>query len=356
MYEIFFQKHHLLKEQNHTFTTLIPKRLGPFSVTHFRPIRLCNIIYKIILKILANHLKNLLHLFISPHQLAFVPSRTIQDNSIMAHELMHALKSKQDRGGLMAVIIDMEQAFDLMELEFLLSIMVKLVFCPTWVSWILICISTTSFSILINGSPFGMFFPSQGLQQEHPLSPFLFILGIEVLSQLIQWQESISLIKEIKVGKHCSPFTHLLFADDIFIFGKATSTEAGTIKSCLDSYCAWSGQKVNMAKSSIHFSKNTLTSTINSIKGIIPFKNTSMSTSYLGLPLFIGKSKNPAFQPILDKVLNKIEGWQPKTLSQASQTILVLATATAIPSYAMSTFLLPDSICNSLGHHFKNFW
>jgi hypothetical protein len=110
-----------------------------------------------------------------------------------------------------------------------------------------------------------------------------------------------------------------------------------------------------MAKSSIYFSKNTLTSMITSIKGTIPFKNTSMFASYLGLPLFIGKSKNQAFQPILDKVLNKIEGWQAKTLSQVGRTVLIKATATTIPSYAMSTFLLPDSICNSLDRHFKNF-
>jgi hypothetical protein len=202
------------------------------------------------------------------------------------------------------LIIDMEQVFDRMECEFLLSIMDKLRFHPTWISWIRICISTTSFSILLNGAPFGMFSPSRGLRQGDPLSPFLFILGTEVLSRLIQQQESIGLLNGIKIGKHCSPISHLLFADDILIFGKATFTEAGIIKSCLDFDCAWSGQKVNTAKSAIHFSKNTLTSTINSIKGIIPFKNTSMSASYLGFPLFIGKSKNLAFQPIMDKVLN----------------------------------------------------
>jgi hypothetical protein len=201
-----------------------------------------------------------------------------------------------------------------------------------------------------------MFSPSRGLRQGNPLSPFLFILGTKVLSRLIQRQETIGLLHGIKIGKFCAPISHLLFANNILIFGKATSTEAGTIKSCLDSYCAWSGQKVNMAKSSIHFSKNTLASTINSIKGIIPFKNTSMSASYLGLPLFIGKSKNQDFQPILDKVLNKIEGWHTKTLSQAGRTVLIKATVAAIPSYAMSTFLFPDSICNSLDRHFKNFW
>jgi hypothetical protein len=91
----FFASNHLLKEQNHTFIALIPKQLGPFSVNHFRPISLCNIIYKIIAKILANRLKGLLHHFISPYQSAFVPSRSIQDNSILAHELLHTLKNKK---------------------------------------------------------------------------------------------------------------------------------------------------------------------------------------------------------------------------------------------------------------------
>jgi hypothetical protein len=85
----------------------------------------------------------------------------------------------------MAVKVDMEKEFDRMEWDFLLSIMGKLGFHPTWISWIRICIATTSFSILINGSPFGLFSPSWGLQQGDPLSPFLFILGTEFLSRLI---------------------------------------------------------------------------------------------------------------------------------------------------------------------------
>jgi hypothetical protein len=85
----------------------------------------------------------------------------------------------------------------------------------------------------------------------------LIFLGTEVLSRLIQQQESIGLLHGIKIGKFCAPISHLLFAEDILIFGKPTSIEAVTIKYCLDSYCAWSGQKVNIAKSSIHFSKNT---------------------------------------------------------------------------------------------------
>jgi hypothetical protein len=124
----FFSKNHLLKEQNHTFIALVPKQLGPSSVNYFWPISLCNIIYKIISKILANRFKLLLHHFISPLQSAFVPSRNIQDNSILAHELLHTLKKKKGRGGLMAIKIDMEKAFDRMEWNFLFAILAKLGF------------------------------------------------------------------------------------------------------------------------------------------------------------------------------------------------------------------------------------
>jgi hypothetical protein len=93
----FFGNNWLLKEQNHTFIALIPKQLGASTVHQFRPIRLCNIIYKIISKILANKLKDLLHLFISPYQSAFVPSRNIQDNTILAHELFNVINSKKGR-------------------------------------------------------------------------------------------------------------------------------------------------------------------------------------------------------------------------------------------------------------------
>jgi hypothetical protein len=113
---------------------------------------------------------------------------------------------------------------------------------------------------------------------------------------------------------------------------------------------------VNTSKSSLLFSKNTLDSTIRSIKGIIPYKKASPSSCYLGLPFIIGKSKKETFQPVLDKVLNKIEGWQAKTLSQAGRTVLIKANVAAIPSYTMSTYMLPISLCNTLDRGFKKIW
>jgi hypothetical protein len=70
----------------------------------------------------------------------------------------------------------------------------------------------------------------------------------------------------------------------------------------------------------------------------------------------MGNSKKESFQGIIDKVLSRIEGWRAKTLSQASRLVLIKSVAAALPSYAMSSFLLPLSICNELDRIFKNFW
>jgi hypothetical protein len=160
----FFGNNHLQQQHNHTFIVLIPKQLGASSVHQFRPISLCNIIYKIISKLLANRFKGLLHRFISPHQSAFVPTRSIQDSTIMAHELFHTVNSKRGRGGLMAIKIDMEKAFDRMKWTFILAILSKLGFHSTWINWLRMCITYPSFSIMLNGSPYGNFNPERGLR------------------------------------------------------------------------------------------------------------------------------------------------------------------------------------------------
>jgi hypothetical protein len=93
----FLLNHILLQEQNHTHIALIPKQSGSHTIHHFKPISLCNIVYKIITKILANRLKSMLPKIISPMQSAFVPSKNIQDNTILTHELLHSFKNKRGK-------------------------------------------------------------------------------------------------------------------------------------------------------------------------------------------------------------------------------------------------------------------
>lgn len=108
----FFRTGYILKELNSTFISLIPKVPKPVTAAEFIPIALCNTIYKVISKILANRMKPLLNRLISPFQSAFIPGRQISDNTTVAHELLHNMRKKK---GLMGLKVDMSKAFDRVE-------------------------------------------------------------------------------------------------------------------------------------------------------------------------------------------------------------------------------------------------
>ncbi|KAK3009505.1 hypothetical protein RJ639_013870 [Escallonia herrerae] len=154
----FFITGHILKEQNHTLIALIPKQDNPVSI-------------------LASRLQAVLHQLVSPLQAAFVPKRLINDNSIIVQELWHTMRKKKGKNGLMAIKIDMEKAYDKMEWSFILNVLKNFGFDQKWIGWVEQCISTATFSTLINGAPHGLFPSSRDLRQGDPISPFLFILG-----------------------------------------------------------------------------------------------------------------------------------------------------------------------------------
>lgn len=135
---------------------LIPKVKCPRNMTHYRPIALCNVIYKILAKVLTNKLNKVMPKVIGDNQSTFVAGKQIQDNILVVHEILRSLlhKKNEDQTG-MAIKLDMAKAYDRIEWDFLIAMMTKMGFAPLFYRRIKECISTVSFSILVNGTPTG---------------------------------------------------------------------------------------------------------------------------------------------------------------------------------------------------------
>lgn len=150
-------------------------------------------------------------------------------------------------------------------------------------------------SILINGSPFGNFFPSKGLCQGDPLSPYLFIVAMEVLSHLLHCSCDSGLINGITLLRGGLNLAHLFLANDLIMFGKANMQDARNTWDCLLNFYSWCGQFVTTLKIIIFFNKNTLTCTQCAISSTMGISDSTVNLNYLGLPLFRRRRKKEDF-------------------------------------------------------------
>lgn len=167
---------------NDTLVVLIPKKKVPETMNDIRPISLCNVMMKIITKMLANRLKTLLPQIISETQSAFIKGRLITDNVIASFEFNHWMQRKsQGKVGFSALKIDMSKAYDRVEWKFVMEIMRKMGFNDQWLEWIYMCISSVKYKFLSTGHEVGPISPGRGLRQGDPISPYLFLLCTEGL-------------------------------------------------------------------------------------------------------------------------------------------------------------------------------
>ena len=299
-------------------------------MTELRPISLCNVVYKIIANVLTRKLKSVMDKVLSNNQSALV-----------VHEILHSFKQEVEGEEVrMAIKLDMAKAYDRVEWGFLIEVMGNLGFHPRFCEWIRECISTVSYSVMVNGVPSRYFCPELGLRQSDPLSPFLFLFYVEAISAFIRKKEVEGRLCAVRVAPAAISITHLFFTDDSVVFCKANEKEAEEVINVLEEYGKVFGQIINLGKSSIYFGKGCP----KKVKKIIVLRMNIQARDgfgkYLGILADFGHFKKTVFESVWRGIESRIDGWAEQFLLPAGKEILIKSVAMSMSNHVMACFKL----------------
>ncbi|XP_073360407.1 uncharacterized protein [Aegilops tauschii subsp. strangulata] len=245
---------------------------------------------------------------------------------IVGDKVLHENKRK-GRDGFAAIKLDMSKAYDRVEWKFLEKMMEKMGFDRRWIDRIMLCISSVSYRVKING-----------------------------FSSLLNKADEDGSLKGLKLCSTAPSLNHLLFADDSLVLMKANGESAKTLQHVLELYENCSGQMINFDKSSVMFSKNTRSEDRQVVLNILNIRADARTEKYLGLPVYVGAAKTQIFEYLKDRIWKKIQGWIERLLSRAAKDVLIKACAQAIPTFAMSCFDLTKSLCEQMGAMICRYW
>ncbi|XP_061350094.1 uncharacterized protein LOC133295304 [Gastrolobium bilobum] len=344
-----------IEEVNQTLLCLIPKLENPHTFKDFRPISLCNVIYKTVTKIVANRLKLQMDKLVMPNQCSFIRGRQGTDNVIIAQELIHSMRKKRGSKGWMAIKVDLEKAYDRISWNFLQDTLYDVGLPENLIRLIMLCVSSCTMNVLWNGACTKEFRPTRGLRQGDPLSPYLFVLCMERLAHLISQAVDHMRWKPVRIKRGAPQISHLFFADDLLLFAEASQEQVLIIQQALHIFCDSSGQKVNHSKTRVFFSQNVGHTQAKHLSGLLGFSLTADLGRYLGIPLHHKRVGRSSFFYVLDRMSSRIAAWNHASLSLAGRVTLSKAVLLAIPSYPMQVCSLPQVTCEEIDRKIQNF-
>ncbi|KAL5539489.1 hypothetical protein UlMin_044009 [Ulmus minor] len=284
-------------------------KLDVQQVKDFRPISLISGVYKILAKLLANRLREVLEETISMTQGAFVHNRQILDVVLVATEAVEDYRKRKKRGVIFKV--DFEKAYDHVNWDFLDLV--------------------------------GRFGASRGLRQGDPLSPFLFILVADILGRMMDKAVSIGEVKGFKVGREEVVVSHLQFADDTLFLLEPDQINIQKVHTILKFFSMCSGLKINMNKSSlagIHMEDEE----VMALAVVVGCEKGSWPMKYLGLPLGGNPNSTEFWNLVIEKVGKRLDGWKKAVLSKGGRLTMIQSVLSSIPIYFMSLFKLPNGV------------
>ncbi|KAK0574237.1 hypothetical protein LWI29_020168 [Acer saccharum] len=220
------------------------------------------------------------------------------------------------------------KAFDMVDWGFLLETFATFHFPPRVIIWIKACLTTPKFSISFNGELAGFFSGKRGLRRGHPMSPYLFVITMEVLSKILA--KRIADSPSFKFHWKCDKIklSHLCFADDLIMLFHGSLTSAQVLKAALDEFSLLSGLIANHAKSNIFT---------------------------LGIPIISTKLCLRDCSPLVDKVSNRLSSWLNRDLSYAGRLQLIVSVLSSLQVFWGSYLCLPIKILKIIEQKFRSF-
>lgn len=215
----------------------------------------------------------------------------------------------------------------------------ELNFPRKFIGWIMRCITTTSYTLVVNGPPALPFKAAKGLRQGDPLSPYLFAIGMEYFTRAMN---------ELGRSGNCSfhtrcnklNITHILFADDMLMFGKGNVKTVKQLSQTFDHFSQVSRLIANCGKSNVYLAgvdmgtKRLILIELNMIEGVLPFR-------YLGVPLHSKKLSFVDCRSLVEKITSKLGHWSTKFLSYGGRLELIRSVVAGISNFWAHIFILP---------------
>ncbi|XP_060202825.1 uncharacterized protein LOC132631241 [Lycium barbarum] len=259
---------------------------------------------KIIAKILAKRVREILPLIISPNKSGFTQGRQIADNILLAQELVQDI-NKFNQHDNIVLKLDMAKAYDRVAWPYLCRIMRKLGFNETWIDLIYRHISNNWYSIILNGTRNGFFKSNRGLRQGDPLSPALFVISAELLSILLN---------SLSLNENYSGYYKPI---------KGPS------------------QLINKNKSCVALAPKANIELIHKVVYITRMHKKEWPIKYLGCPLFVGRMKILFFSEMVQSITKRIHTWHSKFLSMGGKIVLIKHVLLVMPMHLLAAMKPP---------------
>ncbi|XP_016185821.1 uncharacterized protein LOC107627507 [Arachis ipaensis] len=285
--------------------------MGAREIKDLRPISMIRCVYKVISKLLTRRMRSVMPGLVGESQSAFVKGRKIHDGALIACETRRWVSEENGGRGLESVL------------------------------------HRHSISVLVNGSPSKPFKMERGLRQSNPLSPFLFVLVVDVLNRMIEEAVRNGQILSLLVGRDNIELSHLQFADDTILFCPSEEETVRNYKRLLRCSEIMSGLSINFEKSNL-IPVNYSQEWVNRMCQPLGCQEVALPVRYLGISLGANLRLVKTWKPVIDKVEEKLSLWKAKILSKAGKLVLIKSVINSLPIYYLSLYKMPNVVARRI--------